>query len=233
MFEQIGTFTWTDIMGLIGVVIYISNYFLLRASIIHGRGYLYPSLVMVAATCVLISVTTSFNLSSLAIQVAYILISIFGITRFYLRSRRIDFSTEELAILHTLVPNLTPSNARDFLKLGVWADHTKEIMLTEEGKPVEKIQFLLSGSADVRVNDRSVTTLHEGSLVGEMAWISGMPASATVSTNEQSRVFSIDVDRLHKFLVRNPLIRHTLEGQFANQLGEKLRRANQSASAVI
>jgi CRP-like cAMP-binding protein len=60
-----------------------------------------------------------------------------------------------------------------------------------------------------------------------------MPASAKVSTNEQSRVFSIDVDKLHKFLVRNPLIRHALEGQFANQLGEKLRRANQSASTAI
>lgn len=233
MFEHSESITWTDIMGLIGVAIYITNYFLLQASIIHGRGYLYPSLVMIAATFVLISVTTSFNLSSLVIQVAYILISLFGITRFYLRSRQIEFSTEELAILHALVPNLTPSNARDFLKLGVWTDHAKEITLTEEGKPVESIQFLLSGSADVRVNDRTITTLHEGSLVGEMAWISGMPASATVSTNEQSRVFSIDVDKLHKFLVRNPLIRHALEGQFANQLGEKLRRANQSASTAI
>lgn len=50
MFEQIGAFTWTDIMGMIGVVIHVSNYFLLQASIIHGRGYLYPSLVMIAAT---------------------------------------------------------------------------------------------------------------------------------------------------------------------------------------
>ncbi len=114
----------------------------------------------------------------------------------------------------------------------MWTDHAKELTLTEEGKPVKTIQFILSGSADVRVNDRTVTTLHESSLVGEMAWISGMPASATVNANEQSRVFSIYVDKLHKFLVRNPLILQTLEGQFANQLGKKLRRANQSASTA-
>ena len=114
----------------------------------------------------------------------------------------------------------------------MWTDHTYELSLTEESKPVETIQFILSGSADVRVNDRTVTTLHESSLVGEMAWISGMPASATVNANEQSRVFSIYVDKLHKFLVKNPLILQALEGQFANQLGKKLRRANQSASTA-
>jgi len=233
MFELADTLTWTDIMGLVGVIVYIASYFLLQAGIIHGRGYLYPSLTILAAACVLVSIATSFNLSSLVIQITYILISLFGIFRFYLRSRSIEFSTEELAVLQAMVPNLTPSNARDFLKLGVWTDHEQGAMLTEESKPVETIQFLLSGAADVRVNNHSVTTLYEGSLVGEMAWISGMPASATVSTNEQSRVFSIDVEKLHKFLVRNPLVRHTLEGQFANQLGEKLRRANQSASAAI
>jgi hypothetical protein len=69
---------------------------------------------MIAATFGLISVITSFNLSPLVIQVAYILICLFGITRFYLRNRQIEFSSEELAILHALVPNLIPSNARNF-----------------------------------------------------------------------------------------------------------------------
>ena len=69
---------------------------------------------MIAATFVFISVTTCFNLSLLVIQVAYVLISLFGITQFYLRNRQIEFSSEKLAILHALVPNLIPLNARDF-----------------------------------------------------------------------------------------------------------------------
>ena len=117
-----------------------------------------------------------------------------------------------------MVPGLTPSNAKEFLKLGNWTDHPAGTLLTEEEQPVDKIQYLLTGSAGVHVNNQSISTLHDGSMVGEMAWISGMPASATVTTNEASRVFSINVQLLHKFLVRNPHIRHTLEGQFANQL---------------
>lgn len=70
-----------DIMGLLGVVFYLGSYAALQFEIIDGRKVVYPLLNFLAASFVLVSLFENFNLPSLLIQISWIAISLYGISR--------------------------------------------------------------------------------------------------------------------------------------------------------
>lgn len=78
-------------IGLLGAFLYLASYFLLQAGYIGGNSKAYTYLNLSAASLVLVSLTTAFNAASVVIQVSWILISIFGMSRMYLLYRRIRF----------------------------------------------------------------------------------------------------------------------------------------------
>lgn len=164
MLETVAEMPWTDLVGLVGVVIYIGSYFGLQAGVIKGQGYLYAALNIAAAGCVLTSLADNFNLSSAVIQITYIGISIFGITLFYLRTRAIKFTDEEQTFLNIVAPNLARHKSRQLVDLGVWIDAMPGTVLAEEGKTVSQLSFKLRGKADVTVNNQTVANLDAQSL---------------------------------------------------------------------
>lgn len=226
-----GGLPWSDFLGLVGVVVYIGSYFGLQAGLIKGQGYLYAILNTVAACCVLLSLSEHFNLSSAVIQITYIGISVFGMVRFYLLTHSIRFTEEERVLLDVVAPNLTKLLARRFLDQGTWITAQPNTMLTEESKPLPSLYFLYDGAAKVSVAGNTVAELAPKSLVGEMSCLSGLPASATVTLSQTSRLFAIDVKKLNDFLARNLAVRYELEGRFAAQISDKLIRANTALSA--
>lgn len=221
----------TDLLGLVGVAVYVGSYFGLQAGIIRGQGYLYATLNIVAAGFVLFSLMGSFNLSSAVIQVTYIGISFFGIARYYLMTRAISFSDDERVFLRVVAPGLNNHRSRQLLDLGVWVDAVPGTLLAEEGNSVSQLCFKLRGRADVIVNGRTVAKLGAHSLVGEMSILTGNPASASVRVTEPSRLFAVNVEKLNKYLMRNNDVRQELEARFAAQVTNKLTQANAVISA--
>lgn len=149
MFNWDGGIPWSDFLGIVGVFLYIGSYFGLQAGMIRGQGYLYAILNTVAAGCVLLSLLEHFNLSSAVIQVTYIGISVFGMVRFYILTRLIRFTDEERVFLDVVAPNLVKFQARQLLDLGIWRSEAPDTRLTEEGKALPYLHFLLEGAADV------------------------------------------------------------------------------------
>lgn len=221
---------WSDIFGIGGVVIYVGSYFALQAGLISGRGYLYPSLNIVAAGSVLLSLTHNLNLASAAIQVTFIAISVFGISRFYLVTQRAKFSEEEQTVRELLIPNLHRADARRLMALGSFRDLEVGSSLTEEHAVVPSLYVLVSGVAAVSVNGRQIASLGDRSLIGEMSALSGTPASATVTVSALSRVFEIDRTSLNAYLAKNDATRHELQGRFLSQISDKLIVANRKLS---
>lgn len=74
-----------DSVGLIGVILYISSYAALQLGLLQGSGYTYTLMNLAAAILVLVSLMESFNLSSAIIQITWITISIFGLSRLWAR----------------------------------------------------------------------------------------------------------------------------------------------------
>lgn len=70
-----------DLIGFVGFVFYMLSYGMLQFGRIAGDSYWYAVLNIVAAILVLISLAAQFNLASLLIQLAWIVISVAGIIR--------------------------------------------------------------------------------------------------------------------------------------------------------
>ncbi len=75
-----------EFIGVIGFMLYIGGFFSVQSGILCGNGITFPVLQVCAASCVLVSLSSAYNLPSFMIQTSYIAIGLFGIA---LRLRRV------------------------------------------------------------------------------------------------------------------------------------------------
>ncbi|MDF3981403.1 hypothetical protein P3W24_05400 [Luteibacter sp. PPL201] len=73
---------WHDWAGLIGVALVLVAFFLLQAHKLSGQGYAYQVMNLVGAFGILLSLVFGmFNLSAFLQEMAWFLISVYGIAR--------------------------------------------------------------------------------------------------------------------------------------------------------
>ena len=70
---------WADVIGLLGFSLYMLNYTSLSMRWISGDSIQYLAMNIAAAACVLVGLTTQFNLPSAMIQSFWIVLSVCGI----------------------------------------------------------------------------------------------------------------------------------------------------------
>ncbi|MFZ5657907.1 MAG: CBU_0592 family membrane protein [Pseudomonadota bacterium] len=78
---------WYDLVGLAGTLAILLAFLLLQAGRLAGDGLRYQLLNLFGAAGVLVSLWGSFNLSVFLLELAWIAVSLYGITR-SLRARR-------------------------------------------------------------------------------------------------------------------------------------------------
>ena len=82
------TFFWHDWAGYIGVVLVLLAYLLLQSHKLHGNGLVYQLMNLFGALGVMLSLLFgNFNLPAFAMELSWLLISIYGMGR-SLRLRR-------------------------------------------------------------------------------------------------------------------------------------------------
>ena len=69
----------SQFIGVIGFMLYIGGFFSIQSGVLCGNGIAFPALQVCAACCVLVSLSSAYNLPSFMIQTSYIAIGIFGI----------------------------------------------------------------------------------------------------------------------------------------------------------
>ncbi len=72
-----------DLVGLLGVLLYVGSYSALQLGRMDGNSLRYCVLNGCAATLVLISLFYNFNLASAVIQVVWITVSLLGVYRYF------------------------------------------------------------------------------------------------------------------------------------------------------
>jgi paired small multidrug resistance pump len=72
---------WYDWVGLAGTLMVLGAFFMLQARMLSGTGIVYQLLNLFGAAGILVSLYGKFNVSVFFLQVAWILISGYGIAR--------------------------------------------------------------------------------------------------------------------------------------------------------
>lgn len=78
-------YAWYDLVGSIGVGIIILTYILLQLEKIKSETLIYSLLNACGAGLILISIYFDFNFSAFVVELFWLLISLFGMTRHFLR----------------------------------------------------------------------------------------------------------------------------------------------------
>ena len=72
---------WPTVVGLIGTLLVLLAFFLLQAQRLHGNGPAYQLLNAVGAAAIIVSLFHAFNLASMLLEIAWLLISVYGMIR--------------------------------------------------------------------------------------------------------------------------------------------------------
>jgi hypothetical protein len=81
-----------DFIGNIGVVCVITAFMLIQAGRLKSEDFLYPFINLIGGVCVLISLFSEFNLSTLLINSFWVVISLWGLLTNYLKFRKSNHS---------------------------------------------------------------------------------------------------------------------------------------------
>lgn len=136
--------------------------------------------------------------------------------------RGISFTEEEKELYETLFKNFTPFEFMKLLRVGSWLEAKKDQVLAVEKTSLESVMLIYNGLVQVEAGGQTLAQLKDGSFIGEMSFITGGEASATVKAVEPTRYLSWSKDDLRKLLNRNPSMRFAMQTVLSTDLTRKL-----------
>jgi hypothetical protein len=116
---------------------------------------------------------------------------------------------------------LSPGQIRCLLRLGRAAEAEGRIELTREGETPGMLFCVTEGDYDVEKGGKVVARA-EGGFIGEVAFLLGRPASATVRLDCGARYFAWPVEPLRQQLARNPELDAAFKAAISRDLAAKI-----------
>ncbi|HEY6121538.1 MAG TPA: cyclic nucleotide-binding domain-containing protein [Pyrinomonadaceae bacterium] len=136
----------------------------------------------------------------------------------------VHFSEEEQELYETLFQNFAPFEFMKLLRLGKWLEAKIGQTLAVETQRLDNVMLIYSGLVSVEMSGRQVGMMKDGSLVGEVSFITQGPATATVRAMEPTRYLSWSKQDLRRLLMRNPTMKFAMDTVFSKELSKKLAR---------
>ncbi len=141
--------------------------------------------------------------------------------RFIQSQRHVHLSPEETEIRATWFPNVEPFDFQLLWRMGETVEYA-DGLLTVEGEPQTTLMLILDGGATVDVEGREVGVLECGDFIGEMSFLRGTFATATVTPKHNVRVREWDQDTLHTLDHINPSAATAVRRRIQENLADKL-----------
>jgi CRP-like cAMP-binding protein len=91
-------------------------------------------------------------------------------------------------------------------------------VLIRQGHHHQEMYVIETGSATVEIDGREVATIPAGEFVGELSYFNRSPASATVTTSEESSVLVVPYNRFEQVMDDNPMFVRALVAELAERL---------------
>ncbi len=147
-------------------------------------------------------------------------------------SRKRKTTEDEKFFIDTVMPSLEGNLRARMLKIARWQTREPGEILVEEGEAKPQLVFIARGAASVERNGKLVGVCGPGDFLGEMSFLTGKPASATVRVANETRCCVFDPGVLKVLTDKNPGIRQTLDVSFNRNLIGKLERMNEANHAA-
>lgn len=217
-------------MPLSDLLLHMSYVLLIIASLV--RNILPLRILIIASTITgfICGLITGYN-AMVMWEAGFFLVNVVQVVILVKERRAVNLTDEERALHKTKFMALAPIDFYRLVHRGTWVSAEAGENLTQQGSPVVRILIISEGAASVEIDSTTVAYCRQGDFIGEMAFVSGNPASATVTTVASTRYLMWRFEELSELLERHPDIKNALQTVFSRNLIEKLsREAGQDAT---
>lgn len=162
---------------------------------------------------------------TIAWSLVFIAINAFWIVKLLIERRPVNFSDDERRLYQLALRNMSEHEAAGLFRLGTWTTVPAGSLLLEQGKPVEALTLIASGTARVDDNGTLVDTVGEGRFLGATAFLSHGKkpmAPVTVKAAESTRVIVWPSAVLEKETSRDTDLEIAIEASLGLELSRLL-----------
>ncbi|MFN3239708.1 MAG: cyclic nucleotide-binding domain-containing protein [Pseudomonadales bacterium] len=152
----------------------------------------------------------------------FVLINITRIVGLVMERREVAFSEEEAELFETQFKNFSPVEFMKLLRISQWRDAPVGAELAAEGQTVGGLKLLYNGEVTIERAGETIGKAHDGAMIGEMSFLKGGAANATVTATTPCRYLYWSGDELKKLLQRNPSMDLAMRHVFSMDLLRKL-----------
>jgi CRP-like cAMP-binding protein len=105
--------------------------------------------------------------------------------------------------------------------------------LAKENRELERLFFICSGRAKVSIAGREVAQLEAGNFVGEVAFLTERPATATVIAEGAVRALAFERGKLNQFFKHETEVAGLIYQLIGRELAHKIKVSNSLLAAVF
>ena len=134
----------------------------------------------------------------------------------------VDFTDEEKELHETLFKNFAPFEFMKLMRVGKWMEAREGEVLATEKQPLDAVMLIYNGLLAVETNGKEVAKLKDGNFIGEISFITGGAASATVRALTPTRYIAWPKKAFSGLLNRNPSMRFAMQSLLSTDLSKKL-----------
>ena len=148
----------------------------------------------------------------------------FGMIALVLRDRREGtFNVEDLHLYRRFSP-LSPGEFRRLMKLGRLEEADGDLQLTNEGGVLDKLYYVVEGNIDIKKSGRKINP-DSGIFIGEVAFLSEKPATATVTIRKGTRFVVWESGKLKAALSKDESLGHSFQSLLNADLVAKVAKS--------
>ena len=151
----------------------------------------------------------------------FICINGYRIVGIFLERRSISFNDEELELYETVFQNFTSLEFMKLMRIAEWRSANIGYKFAEQGDVLAGLTLLFNGEVSIERDGKQLGLGRDGSMIGEMSFIKGGSANASVLANCKCRYVYWPKDNLSALLTRNPSMDIAMKHVFSLDLTRK------------
>lgn len=155
-----------------------------------------------------------------------LLINLFQALTLYKTRHGEAWSEEERYLQSTAFRSLPNVIFKQLMDIAEWKTANKGDVLIAEHKEVERLMLVYDGTATVHLDGKPITYVRDNSFIGEMSFLTGNPASATVKAATTMRLITWRKADLYDLMAKEPELKAGLQTLFSYDLAGKLSKQN-------
>jgi hypothetical protein len=152
----------------------------------------------------------------------FMTLNLFRIFTLLSERRRVRFSDEERELAQTVFRNFSAVEFMKLLRIAEWRAAEPGAVLAQQDAPQDELALIYNGEVSVSRSGAEVARGRDGTLIGEMSYIGGGPANATVTVERPTRYLVWPQAALRGLLRRNPTMDVAMQSVFNVDLVRKL-----------